>query len=136
VKLFFDTNVVLDVLTRREPWTHDSAALLSLVDKNQIQGFVAAHTITTLHYLLSRHISREKASTTLTELVSLVKIAAVDDSVIRKALSLGWQDFEDAVQGVCALEEGADYFVTRNPRDFSALTIPVVNPSEALVACG
>ena len=132
MKLFLDANVLLDVLAQREPWVHDSAALLSLVDTGQVQGFVAAHTITTLHYLLSKHLSRKKASTALVDLVDLVTIATVDASVIQKGLSLGWHDFEDAVQAVCALEIEADYFVTRNPQDFSALSIPVVNPSEVL----
>lgn len=132
MKLFLDTNVLLDVLAQRTPWMQDSAALLSLVDTGQIQGFVAAHTITTLHYLLSKHLSRDKASAALVELVDLVQIATVDAAVIQKGLSLGWPDFEDAVQAVCALEIGADYFVTRNPQDFSALSIPVVNPSEVL----
>ena len=132
MKLFLDTNVLLDVLAQREPWMHDSAALLSLVDMGKVQGFVAAHTITTLHYLLSKHLNREKASTALVELVDLVTIATVDALVIQKGLSLGWHDFEDAVQAVCALEIEADYFVTRNLQDFSALSIPVVNPSQML----
>ena len=52
--------------------------------------------------------------------------------VLTGGLSLGWHDFEDAVQAVCALEIEADYFVTRNPQDFSALSIPVVIPSDVL----
>ena len=132
MKLFLDTNVLLDVLAQRAPWVQDSAALLSLVDTGQARGFVAAHTITTLHYLLCKHLGREKASTALVELIDLVEIAAVDASIMQKAFALGWNDFEDAVQTVCALQIGADYFVTRNPQDFSALSIPVVNPSEAL----
>jgi predicted nucleic acid-binding protein len=132
VKLFLDTNVVLDVLAQRVPWVQDSAALLSRIDAGQIQGFVAAHTITTLHYLLSKHLGREKASTALIELVDLMEVAAIDASIIQKGFALGWGNFEDAVQAVCALQTGADYFVTRNPRDFSALSIPVVNPSEVL----
>ena len=132
MKLFLDTNVLLDVLAQREPWVQDAATLLSLVDSGQVQGVVAAHTITTLHYLLSKHLGRAKAATALVELVDLVTIATVDASVIQKGLALGWDDFEDAVQAVCALQIGADYFVTRNKQDFSALSIPVVTPSEVL----
>lgn len=116
----------------REPWVRDSTAVLSLVDTGRAQGFVAAHTITTLHYLLSKNLGREKASATLVELVDLLEIAAVDGQVIQKGLALGWPDFEDAVQAICALQVEADYFVTRNPRHFSALSIPAVPPAEAL----
>ena len=130
--LFLDTNVLLDVLAQRAPWVTDAAALLSLVDTGQVEGVVAAHAVTTLHYLLRNHLGREKASATLVELVDLVTIATVDESVIQKGLGFGGQDFEDAIQAVCALQAGADYFVTRNRQDFSALSIPVVTPSEVL----
>ena len=130
--LFLDTNVLLDVLAGREPWVNDSAAVLSLVDSGQARGWVAAHTITTLHYLLSRHLGRERTASALVDLLDLVGVAAVDELVVRKALSLGWPDFEDAVQGVCALNSGAEFFVTRNRGDFTALSIPVVSPTEVL----
>ncbi len=132
MKLFLDTNVLLDVLAQREPWVQDSATLLALVDSGKIRGFVATHTITTVHYMLSKHLSRERATAALVELIGLISIATVDALVIQKGLSLGWHDFEDAVQAVCALEIEADYFVTRNPQDFSALSIPVVTPSDVL----
>ena len=132
MKLFLDTNVLLDVLAKRAPWVRDSAAFLSRIDSGQIQGFVAAHTITARHYLLSKHVGREKASTALIEVVDLVEIAPVDASVIQKGFALGWNDFEDAIQAVCALLIEADYFVTRNPLDFAPLSIPVASPSEVL----
>lgn len=132
MKLFLDANVVLDVLARREPWVHDSAALLTLIDTGKIRGVIAAHTITTLHYLLSKHLNRGKASVALVDLVDLVEIAPVDGAVIQRGLALGWSDFEDAIQAVCALEAEVDYFVTRNPQDFSALSTPVVSPAEVL----
>lgn len=132
MNLFLDANVVLDVLARREPWVHDSAALLALIDTGKPRGVIAAHTITTLHYLLSKHLNRSKASAALVDLVDLVGIAPVDDAVIRRGLALGWSDFEDAIQAVCALKAEVDYFVTRNPQDFSALSIPVVSPAEVL----
>ena len=79
-----------------------------------------------------KHLNREKASAALVELVELVTIAAVDASVIKRGLSLGWPDFEEAVQAVCALDAESDFFVSRNPNDFSALSIPVVGPGEVL----
>jgi hypothetical protein len=45
VRLFFDLNVVLDVLARRQPWFEHSAAVLSLVDDPETEGYVAAHSV-------------------------------------------------------------------------------------------
>ena len=132
MKLFLDINVVLDVLARREPWVTDSASVLSLVDTGSADGFVAAHTITTLHYLLSRHLGRERASAALVDLLDVVEVTPVDGDVIRKGLSLGWADFEDAIQAVCAMNAGVDYLVSRNTRDFAAISIPVATPAEIL----
>lgn len=132
MKLFFDVNVILDVLADRDPWAEDAAALLSLLEADDLEGVVAAHSITTLHYLTSKHLSRKKATAALVNLLQLVSIAPIDQEVILKALSLGWADFEDAVQGVCAIQAGADYFITRDAGHFDALSIPVLTPTEFL----
>jgi hypothetical protein len=64
------------------------------------------------------------------ELLSIVRAVAVDHELLHKALALGWNDFEDGVQAICALEIQADYLVTRDPKPFAHLSIPVVRPSE------
>lgn len=132
MKLFFDLNVILDVLARREPWVHDSAAALSLVVEGKAQGFIAAYTVTTLDNLLRKHVGAERAASALVDLLGIVRAVGVDHDQLHRAFALGWNDFEDAVQAVCALETGADYMVMRDPKPFAALTIPVVHPSELL----
>lgn len=132
MKIFFDINVILDVLADRDPWAEDAAAVLSLLEADDLEGVVAAHSVTTLHYLTSKHLSRKKATATLIDLLKLVSVAPIDQEVILKALSLGWPDFEDAVQGVCAIQAGADYFITRDASHFDALSIPVLTPTEFL----
>ena len=128
--LLLDTNVVLDVLAHRTPWYDHSAAVLSMAESGAAEAFVAAHGITTLAYLLTKHRGREVASSALLDLLEIVRVAEVSHETIVKGLTLGWADVEDAVHAVCALDAGADYFVTRNPADFRALTIPVVTPSQ------
>jgi predicted nucleic acid-binding protein len=125
-------NVILDVLAKREPWLQDSAAALSLVAEGKAEGFIAAHTVTTLDYLLRKHVGAERAAATLVDLLGLVHAIGVDHELLHKAFALGWNDFEDAVQAVCALEVNTDYLITRDRRPFAALTIPVVSPSELM----
>ncbi|CAN5172046.1 PIN domain nuclease [soil metagenome] len=132
MKLFIDMNVVLDVLARREPWFAHSAAVLSLVDHGKAEGFIAAHTVTTLDYLLSKYHGREKAAAAFVDLLGLVRAANVGHDTLLKALSLQWSDLEDAVQAVCALQIGVDYLVTRDPRGFQTVSVPVATPSELL----
>jgi len=132
VRLFLDTNIVLDVLARREPWLHDSAAVLSLLESDRVEGVVAAHTITTLHYLCAKALGREQATLALLDLLKLVSVAPLDQDTILKAIALGWRDFEDSILMLSANDVSADYLVTRNGSDFKGSLIPVVTPSELL----
>lgn len=132
MKLFLDVNVVLDVLARREPWFADSAGVLAYIERGSASGHIAAHTVTTLHYLLARHIGQQKAAAALIDLTTLLHVEPVDQTTLQQALALGWRDFEDAVQAVVAMQCHADHLVTRNPRDFRQGAIPVLSPAEFL----
>lgn len=132
MKLFIDTNVVLDVLAQREPWFGDSARLLAHIEQGGASGHIAAHTLTTLHYLLARHLGQQKTAAVLIDLTAMLRVEPVDHQVLQQALSLGWRDFEDAVQAVTAAQCQADCLVTRNPRDFRQSLVPVITPSEFL----
>jgi predicted nucleic acid-binding protein len=132
MRLFIDTNVILDVLTDREPWFEDSAAVLSLVDAPGVEGLVAAHTVTTLFYLSSKHLGRQRAASVLLDLLDHVMVTPLDQDLLLRALSLGWDDVEDAVQGISAQKAQADFLVTRNPSDFPSTAISVVTPQQLL----
>ena len=132
MNLLLDVNVILDVLANRRPWVDDSATLLQRIREGRCGGKIAAHTVTTLHYLLTKHSDRQTAVSALQILLQAVEVVPVDGKVINRALSMGWDDFEDAVQGVCAVNSGVDYLATRNQDDFNALSIPVVTPEVVL----
>ena len=132
MRLFLDTNVTLDVLARRQPWLHDSATVLSLLESDEFDGIAAAHSMTTLYYLCVKELGRDQATEALVALLKLVSVAPLDQETILKGIALGWRDFEDAIQMLSAVEAGADYLVTRNASDFKGSPIPVVSPSELL----
>ncbi|HRK78394.1 MAG TPA: PIN domain-containing protein [Thiobacillus sp.] len=133
MKLFIDTNVVLDVLAQREPWFRDSARVLAHIELGGATGHIAAHTLTTLHYLLAKHLGQQKTASVLIDLTAMLRVEPVDHAVLQQALALGWRDFEDAVQAVSAAQCQTDYLVTRNPRDFKQSLVPVITPSEFLI---
>ncbi|MFQ5400798.1 MAG: PIN domain-containing protein [Anaerolineae bacterium] len=123
-----DLSVVLDVIQQRAAHYTDSARILDAVVREEIKGVLAAHSITTLFYVITRWQNRKVAVTALTGLLDVFTIAAVDNQVIRKALSWGWKDLEDAVQMAAALAAGVDYIITRNKKDFQAQPVPVLAP--------
>ena len=132
IGILVDLNVILDVLQNRQAFYEESARILDTVVRQEVTGFLAAHSITTLFYVLNRSRNRETAVATITNLLDAFTIATVDDAVIRKAFSWGWSDFEDAVQMSAAVHAQANYLVTRNPRDFQEGFIDVVRPGAFL----
>jgi predicted nucleic acid-binding protein len=132
MRVFLDANVVLDVLANREPFIADSAAVLSLAESRKLEGFVAAHTVTTLFYLLRRDLGGTRARDVLMDLLRVVEIVGVDQDRIFQALAMDWDDFEDAVQASCAAKVEADYLLTRDKTGFRGSHVPVLSPAEFL----
>ncbi|MCA9936363.1 MAG: PIN domain-containing protein [Ardenticatenaceae bacterium] len=133
LQIMVDLNVIIDVIQNRQPFYEESARVLDAVARQEVSGWLAAHSVTTLFYVVSRLRNRETAVATLTTLLDVFTIATVDDAVIRKAISWGWKDFEDAVQMAAAMNAGANFFVTRNARDFQSGLVPIISPA-ALIA--
>lgn len=134
MKLFVDTNVILDVLANREPFSKDAAFVLSAIERGQAEGFIAAHTVTTLFYLLQRSLGMPKAKLAIADILKLFEVVPVDHDRLLQALAMNWKDFEDAVQAACAAKAEVDYFVTRNVSDFSGAGLEVVTAGEVVAA--
>ncbi len=131
-RTLIDLNVIVDALTRREPFFEASAAVLAAAETGRIEGWLAAHSVTTLFYLMARNTSPAAARVHLLRLVQLLKIAAVDGRVIEQALALPTKDFEDAVQMMAGVHAGVEYVVTRDLSGFKAGPLPALTPPELL----
>jgi predicted nucleic acid-binding protein len=132
VRALVDLNVVLDVLQQREPFCADSTAVLAAAETGRLRGFVAAHSVTTLFYLLAKHTSQERARVSTVELLSILEVAPVDGHVLEQALALPSRDLEDGVQMAAARQAGVDYLVTRDVGGYAAGPLPAVSPAELL----
>lgn len=132
VIILIDLNIILDVLQRREPFYEASARLLAAVETKVIEGFIAAHSITTLFYLIQKDKSSAEARASITNLLQFLKIAPVDQSTIDQALNLDYGDFEDAVQMISAVQCKAEYLLTRNITDYRPALLTVIQPVDFL----
>ncbi len=132
MKLLLDINVILDVVLGREPWLNEASRLLSALEDREAEGYVAAHTITTIHYIVAREKGRQTAAQAVSDVLRVVRVVPITSADFQQALVLGISDFEDAVQAVAALQIGADYLITRNTKDFKASPVEVRTPGEAL----
>lgn len=129
-RVLLDLNVVLDVLFQREPHYKEAAVLFSRIESGEFTGYLAAHSVTTLYHLAAKRLGRAKCRALLMDVLELFDVAPVDGETLKHALSMGWKDFEDAVQVACAKAAGADYLVTRDKKGFRAATVRVLSPGE------
>ncbi len=132
MRVLLDTNVLIDVIVAREPFLADSARVWALIESKQVEGLVSATSFTTVYYIVRRLRSRAVADKALNAMRSLFTIAACDATVIDRAVTSDFEDFEDAVQYFSALNAAAEYIVTRDSHHFSQSEIPVLAPVEFL----
>lgn len=133
MKILIDTNVVLDVLLKREPFCQKSAEVMNLSARKDIEEYVSASAITDIYYIAYRAL-RDKAlvRNLIERLLKIVSVADVTQDEIIKALELEWNDFEDSVQYSVALLGEMEGLVTRNPNDYRAAEIPIWSPEQLI----
>ena len=130
MRILFDTNVILDVLLDREPFSSTAAKLFSKVEIGEIAGYVCATTITTLHYISGKVIGADAAIEEINKLMMLFEVAPVNRAVLDAALTSGFKDFEDAVVHASGSYKEAQGIVTRDLNGFKKSKIPIYSPEE------
>ncbi len=130
-KLFVDTNIVIDLLSRREPFFKEAAELFSLADKNQVELSVSSLTIANTSYALLRQMDSKKAKSVLRKLKLILKILPLDDKVIGLAINDDtFSDFEDGLQYFTAVECEQELIITRNLKDFKKSKLPAMTAKQ------
>ncbi len=128
--IFVDTDVIFDLLAKREPFYNYSAKLFTHADKQELTICVSSLCFGNLNYILSKQKSAIEARKILSRFKVLVKVLPVDDKVIELALNSDFKDFEDAIQYYCAIENGIKIIITRKLKDFKHARIPVLTAEE------
>ena len=133
MKLLIDTNVLLDVLLKREPFYEAAADVLNLTQRDDVREYISASAVTDIYYIAHRQL-KDKAAVKelLKRLLMVVSVAAVSEREIVSALELAWSDFEDSVQYSVALLNEMDGLVTRNPADYVDADIAIWEPKQIL----
>jgi len=126
-KLFIDTNIIIDLLSRREPYYEESASLFSLADQKIIELNTSSLTVANTSYVLLRQTDPRKAKEILRKLRLIVNMLPLNDKIIGLTLNdESFTDFEDGLQYFTAIENQQDLIITRNLKDFKASKLPVM----------
>jgi predicted nucleic acid-binding protein len=130
-KLFVDTNIVIDLLSRREPFFEEAAELFSLADKKNVELSVSSLTIANTSYALLRQMDSNKAKLVLRKLRLILKVLPLDDKIIGLALNdETFSDFEDGLQYFTAIEDEQELIITRNLKDFKNSKLPTMTAKQ------
>jgi len=131
--LFIDTDVIINFIIDRQPFSREAAQVFTLIDQRKVKGYASALSYSNIYYVLRNYASHKKVITMLNELSDLVGILKVDDDIIKTSLASDFKDFEDAIQHYTAQEnKRIDVIITRNIKDYKKSALPVMTPETFL----
>lgn len=130
--VFADSDIVLDLLSAREPNYQFAARLFSMADQGALKVHVSSLTFANVNYILSRQYNAPQARKLLLKFKTLVKVLAVTDKIVELALASDFRDFEDAIQYHTAVEHRIQTLLTRNLKDFKKADITVLTAQQFL----
>lgn len=131
-RVFLDSDVVLDFLTKREPFVMESMRIFEFASRRELKIYISSLSINNIHYIVSKLETAEKSKRQIRILLNLVEILPVAKSTIEKALLSDFSDFEDGLQNFCAEEGGLNILITRNVRDYKRSQLAIFTPKEFL----
>ena len=134
MRLFIDTNIMLDLLGERLPFYESIAKIATLADRGEVNMIVSSLSYSTVFYILSKYESKAKVREKLRKFKIISEIAGVDETIIEKGLNSSFVDFEDSLQYFCALKTECNVLLTRNQKDFKESVILVMSANEYLMS--
>lgn len=131
--VLIDTNVLIDLVSKREPFFGAAKEAIGMCACGRAEGYVAFHSLPDMWYILRRKGDDERRRQLLDICEVLTVTGATHDEVVKAIKTSGFRDFEDCLQDRCAAGIGAEYIVTRNVKDFSQSEVRAITPEEFCV---
>ena len=133
--IFMDTNVVIDFLADRQPFSLHAAKLFDLTIDGKVIIYISAVSYNNIYYIFRQSLTNNATIKLLEELTEVAEIVNITKAIIKQSLKTDFKNYEDAIQYYCALSiPEIDVIVTRDTKDFKKSTLPVLTPTEALAA--
>jgi predicted nucleic acid-binding protein len=131
--VFVDTNILVDLLADRPPFSKFAIEIFDMAEKEQVRLFTSSHSFATTHYLLKKYVKEKELRELLCSLLDFIDLISINTSIIKKSLLSHHKDFEDAIQIFAANSiSDMDFIVTRNLKDFKDAGITVLPPDEVI----
>lgn len=132
MKILIDTNVILDVLCKREDFYENSLKIWKYCEIGKLEGYISALSVPNIVYILRKELTPEKTQQIINQIFLIFKVADLKADDLKKAANMPSPDYEDNLQMVCAARIKADFIVTRNIKDFALSKAIAIKPAEML----
>ena len=136
MNLLIDTNILLDVLQKREPFFEASVSVWRRCERGAAYGWISAMSVPDIVYILRKELTPAKTAEVYESLSMLFRIAALIPADLALAADMRWKDYENAVQAATAERLGCDAIITRSVRDYEGSSVPAVTPEDFLKSLG
>ena len=126
-KIFIDTDVILDVLLDRKPFSKHASIILSLAEQQKLVLVTSGLTFANSYYILRKLASHKKVIEKLTLLSKLIDIIDLNKKSIILALESSFKDFEDSIQNYTAIQDNdIKMLITRNIKDYKKSELSIM----------
>ncbi len=133
MKILIDTNILLDFIIGREPFYENADKILSLCVNKKAEGYLAAHSVTNLYYIIRKYFQNNECREIIKNLLDFLDVIEIDKNKILESLNDNtFKDFEDRLQVECAKSLNIDYLITRDLKDYTNSKIECVAPEDFL----
>ena len=85
-QIFLDTNVIIDFLADRKPFSVAAARIFNFAILGKIKLYISAVSYNNIYYILRQSFSNDETIKLLDELSEMTEIADVTKSIIKKSL--------------------------------------------------
>jgi len=131
-KIFFDTDVILDVILKRQLHFAPSQQVMSLAESGLIQGHTSSLIIANCYYIISSIEDNKTAIKAILKLRVFLKILSFTDKEISQSLNSEIKDFEDAIQFFICVNNNINNLITRNVSDYRKMEINALSQKDFL----
>ena len=132
MRLFLDTNIILDATYPDRLHQQEAQQLLDHVSSGFANGYMASFCVATVVYFLQRAF-KSRTAFVVEQLLTYIEVVDLKKEDFIAGHALGFADLEDAYQYIAAAKAGRiDYIVTQNAKDFKQSAIAVIKPGALL----
>ena len=134
MRILIDTNIILDLVQKREPHCENASKIINSCVKLENFGYISAHSLTDLFFILRKYKTIAERKALILNICKYFKIIPENkDCFVSVCNNPDWNDLEDGLQMKCAENEKLDYIITRDEKNgFTNSPVSIITPADFL----